>query len=138
MILRSGLAMTLKSNLNQCLLKRPKIIHRKVTFHEQEYIFYIMSNRGLLVVCLAFAFLRVSSTCAAAGARAIRSYPHRGAVKVNVLTQIGISYNGALDSSALADASITVTGSKYGIYSGSLALSLDQKTLIFKPFRPFL
>jgi hypothetical protein len=68
---------------------------------------------------------------------ALRSYPHRGAVRVNINTSVGISYNAALDSSSL-EAGIIVTGNKYGLYSGSLTLSCDHRTLIFKPSQPFL
>jgi len=78
------------------------------------------------------------SAYAVTEAHAIRSYPHRGADKVNVLTQIGISYNAVVDSSASEAGSISVTGSKNGTYSGSLTLSLDRKTLIFNPSHPFL
>ena len=89
----------------------------------------------LFVVMLV---LSAASVHAVTGVHALRSYPHRSARNVNVLTSIGISYNEALDSSALETGSISVTGSTNGAYSGSLTLSVDCKTLIFQPSHPFL
>jgi len=93
--------------------------------------------RTFLCVVVVICLLPLGSAHAVTGAHALRSYPHRNAVKVNVQTSIGISYNEALDTSAL-DGGIVVSGSKNGVYSGSLTLSVDCKTLIFKPSHTFL
>jgi hypothetical protein len=74
---------------------------------------------------------------AATGHR-INSYPARNSRNVNAATSVGITYSEPLDESSLISDSIRVIGSKFGIYSGSLTLSVNARTLIFKPSHPFL
>ncbi len=96
-----------------------------------------MITRTFYFVILLFSFFYTGITSASTGVHALRTYPNRNAVSVNVHTSIGISYDVALDSTALEPGSILVTGSKHGNYSGTLDLSLDHKTLIFAPSEIF-
>ncbi len=53
-------------------------------------------------------------------------------------TSIIIRQGDSIDRSTLANNKLEVTGSRSGIHQGDLILSSDTKTLIFKPYNPFI
>ena len=63
--------------------------------------------------------------------------PQPGSKHINPQNNIAIRNGEFLDINSLNDASIMVVGSKSGIIKGELKLSVDLRTLIFTPLKPY-
>ncbi len=92
-----------------------------------------MKIRNLVVLLLSVA------TIASAGTRnsVVSTYPLDKAVHVNTAMTIGIRFSLPITLPADYSEQIVVTGSKSGSHRGTVSLSDDRKTVIFKPYVPF-
>jgi hypothetical protein len=91
------------------------------------------------IVCIGILFFWAEySLCKPfSNARVVNTYPMKGAVNVHPATGIGITFSGPLRKNFPVSDSFSVFGETGKQYSGSVRISTNGRTVIFKPAEPF-
>lgn len=89
----------------------------------------------LLIICISFMVVTANHAQERASFRYISPVP--GSKYLNPEQTIALRHGDILDASTVRNALITVKGSERGEIPGSMKLSVDGRTLIFTPEKPF-
>ncbi len=83
----------------------------------------------LTIISISFASISFSMPAATI----VNSYPSNGAKNVKTATSIGITYSAPIDHAHFSAVSVQVRGERHGTIGGTVTISSNNRTLIFKP-----